>query len=65
MTQEEILTWAMNGIKAAWNRLNEQKKDCIFPNVTKAINENQMHLMEKLLELGKMLDEIKEGKDNV
>lgn len=64
MTQEEILSWAMNGVKAAWNKLNEQKKDCIFPTVKKAIDENQMLLMKKLLELGKMQDKAKEDESN-
>ena len=64
MTQDEILTWAMNGVKAAWNKLNDMERNCDFPNVKKYIKKSQMELMKKLLELGKMKDESKEEEDN-
>lgn len=64
MTQKEVLEWAMNGVKAAWNHLYEMEKGCLFENVREQIKNSQMALMKKLLELGRMQDDLKEEESN-
>ena len=62
MTQKEILEWAMSGLRSAWLALYEQEKTCAFPDVKKVIRDQQMSIMKKFMEVGKMLDELKEEK---
>ncbi len=60
MTQKELIQWAMNGVKAAWQKQNEREKACEYPKAREALHKSQMQLMQKMLELGRMLEELKE-----
>ena len=61
MTQKEILQWAMNGVKAAWQTQNEREKACEYPKVREALHKSQMEMMQKILELGRMLEELEKN----
>lgn len=63
MTQKEILQWAMNGVKAAWQKQNEREKACTYPKVREALHKSQMEMMQKMLELGRMLEELEKNEN--
>lgn len=60
MTQKEILQWAMNGVKAAWQKQNEREKACRYPKARAALKQSQANMMQKMIELNQMLEELKE-----
>ena len=61
MTQKEILQWAMNGVKAAWQKQNEREKACEYPKAREALHKSQMQLMQKMLELGRMIEALEKN----
>ena len=63
MTQKEILQWAMNGVKAAWQTQNEREKACTYPKVREALHKSQMQLMQKMLELGRMIEALEKNEE--
>jgi hypothetical protein len=63
MTQKEILQWAMNGVKAAWQKQNEREKACEYPKAREALHKSQMQLMQKMLELGRMIEALEKDEE--
>ena len=60
MTQKELIQWAMNGVKAAWQKQNEREKACKYPKAREALKQSQANMMQKMIELNQMLEELKE-----
>lgn len=61
MTQKELIQWAMNGVKAAWQKQSEREKACKYPKVREALHKSQMEMMQKMLELGRMIEALEKN----